>query len=56
MPERGHGATTEEGDEEEAMQPGRLTEWGGADRSVVLTPMACCSAARETGTGGRVVA
>jgi hypothetical protein len=56
LAERGHGATEEEEeDEEEAMRPGRLTEWGGAGRSVVLTPMACCSAA--TGTNrGRVVA
>uniref|UniRef100_A0A804NDL2 Uncharacterized protein n=1 Tax=Zea mays TaxID=4577 RepID=A0A804NDL2_MAIZE len=46
---RGHGAT-EEDDEEEAMRQGRVAEWGGADRSVVvLMPMACCSAARETG-------
>jgi hypothetical protein len=38
---RGHGAT-EEDDEEEAMRQGRVAEWGGTDRSVVvLMPMAC---------------
>jgi len=60
LPERGHAATTEVGDEEEAMQPGRLTGWGGgADRSVVAgahahRPMALLQC-RE-GDRGRVVA
>jgi hypothetical protein len=49
---RGHAAVPpEEEDEEEAiaMHPDRFTERVGADKSVVLTPMAWCSAASETG-------
>jgi hypothetical protein len=49
---RGHAAAPpEEEDEEEAiaMHPDRFTERVGADKSVVLTPMAWCSAASETG-------
>jgi len=40
-----------------AMHPERLAERVGADKSVVLTPMACRSVAREAGVGevGRVV-
>jgi len=53
---RGHVVEEEEEDDEEeamAMHPERLTERVGADRSVALTPMACCSVARETGGSGR---
>ena len=55
MSARGHVVAEEE--EAMAMHPERLAERVGADKSVVLTPMACRSVAREAGVGevGRVV-
>ena len=51
---RGHVVAEEEEEEEAmAMHPERLAERVGADKSVVLTPMACRSVARETGGSGR---